>query len=169
LDTYEEFLKLTLKYIMLVKKWKKMIKEINRMFTMGAMEHTEEFKANLLAKKCWTDSDEAFAITILANNLEVWIEKLGNQTTRLACTRFTKVVISAGHKKRSTHKWTNEGIRYYNKMLEKIIEDRANKTEFDLAFLQSLRTTKKRKASPQPEERVTPLIDPSLMAMIQKK
>ena len=50
LDSYKDFLKLTLKYIVSVKKWNKMVNKINWMFGMGAMEQTEEFKARVWAK-----------------------------------------------------------------------------------------------------------------------
>ena len=78
-------------------------------------EH-QRVQEDSLETKFWTDSDEAFAITLLVNNLEGWREKHRDPLHCTAKTRFTKTNPSNG-KKRATHTWTNEGVQYYNDTL----------------------------------------------------
>ena len=80
-NIYQDFLQITLGYIVGTSKWKTMKEK-----TTTIMDSREEFDTEqkfhdaLLSNKCWTDSDEAFAITILANNLDIWIKKHKQKT-----------------------------------------------------------------------------------------
>ena len=133
-----------MKYIVGVSIWQDMIQEVNRLHKGTSDQNTKEFKKILLKTKCWTDSDEAFAITLLVNNLEVWREKHKDPLHRTAKTRFTKTDPN-NVKKRTTHTWTNEGVQYYNDTLQRIINLWKESVEFDVSLLKSLRTNKKRK------------------------
>ena len=141
-----------------------MVQEVNQLYRRTWDRNSKELEEILLKTKCWTDSDKAFAITLLVNNLEVWREKHRDPLHRTAKTRFTKTDPSNG-KKRATHTWTNEGVQYYNDTLQRIIDLKKESVGFDLDLLKSLRNSKKRKHH-LAEDRVVPLIDPAIMAML---
>ena len=163
---YQNFLMITMKCIVGARKWKRTSKNISHLFNDDMKEETDEFKKKIVALKNWTDSDEAFAVTILANNIDVWKEKLNNTQEPTAKQKYTKVITTSSSKKRKCHKWTNEGIEYYNERLKLIMEQRKKGIDFDYEFLKSMRKNNNKTGGEASENRVVPLIDPAIMEMI---
>ena len=155
-----------MKYIVGVRKWKRICKDIQQLFNQGLKEDTNDFKKKMLSMKSWTDSDEAFAVTILANNIDIWKAKINMSEEETAKPRCTKVITTNSSRKRKCHKWTNEGIDYYNKRLKVIMEQRKSGDDFDFKFLKSMRKSKNKTDGEAGENRVVPLIDPAIMEMI---
>ena len=91
-------------------KWKTMKEK-----TTTIMDSREEFDTEqkfhdaLLSNKCWTDSDEAFAITILANNLDIWIQKHKQKTQQSPNTLKNKPLLDSQRYMEETQKSVTSG------------------------------------------------------------
>ena len=74
-EIYADFLRISLKQVTGAKKWASMVKSITML-----MDEVDAVDSNmnlisqkLLELKCWTHSDEALLMTLVANNVKVWV------------------------------------------------------------------------------------------------
>ena len=164
---YKTFLFLTLRYITGFKKWQRMSERVTCL--IEEMEDrdgdVEDIKHEILGTKCWTDSDEAFAVTLLANNLKFWIARHNNEDGQVekACQKFTNVTKSgtSGQPKTACG-WSPQGVMYYNNRIMTIQSKRKMDDRFDVDLIQSTRVQRPRyRETPQPkrQEIVVPFID----------
>ena len=69
-DLYESFLFNVIQHTVGSVAWKQMIQLLNTTHWTN-FQTEEEYKEAILSLKCWTASDEAFALAVTKNNLEV--------------------------------------------------------------------------------------------------
>ena len=124
----------------------------------------------ILSLKCWTHSDEAFLVTVIANNIDVWVCHLQKRPRSSAKPRFTKVVATMeGNQTKTMKEWSTDGITYYNKRIDYIEKEYEEKTSFYVEFLKSLRLhhSKQRKRKRVRDEE--PMVDPNIFESILDK
>ena len=136
-ELYASFLFIAIQYTIGTNKWKKMIQLVNA--TRPTNFHTEElYKQAIMELKCWTTSDEAFALAVTKNNLEVWIARLEDKKDRSIQPLFTRVHSRKGRNKSKKHRWSDEGIHYYNERFAQIEKAEEEHKEFYFDLIQSL-------------------------------
>ena len=141
-DTYATFLQITMKNLTGLKKWSEMVKTITKLMDdVEAIDGDIDTCTNeILELKCWTHSDEAFLITVIANNIDVWVCDLKRQPRGMTTTKFTKVTVALeGNKKKTRKEWSMEGIANYNARIKTIREKFYKDSSFYVKFLKSLR------------------------------
>ena len=141
-EMYVDFLRISLKQVTGAKKWASMVKSITMLMDeVNAVDgNVNLISQKILDLKCWTHSDEALLVTLVANNIKVWVSRYQRQSRGSTSTRFTKIVVSAERNKTKTSReWSMEGIAYYNARIKDIKEKIEEDTSFDVEFLKSLR------------------------------
>ena len=115
-----------------------MVKSISAIITRPE-DNIESIPEELLKAKCWTHSDEALLVTLVTNNIDVWISKHKGNHRAKTSSKFTKVMHTMeGNQKKTTKEWSKEGITYYNARINSINEKFNQDWSFDVKLMKSL-------------------------------
>ena len=86
-----------------------------------------------------TISDEAFALVLLENNYEVWVDMQTRGVTKGSSVdpKYTNGGNSVGNGRSRKYKgWSDEGIERYNELFDRVKKDRENNTFFDRYYME---------------------------------
>ena len=128
--------------------------------------------------RSWTVSDEAFALTLFKNNLEVWKEEITKRSSILTYNEeditqnqiskpkplFTRSRRPPKHysdtedddttnqtsSTKSQHSWSQQGIKYYNDMIDHVQRDRLEHPNFDTDLIETFSEKRSRKRKNNP-------------------
>ena len=168
-DFYIPFINLGMKHIVGVKKWNLMAQKVTSlMLEIEGMDgNVDDISHKLVEQKCWTHSDEALLLTIVANNLDNWVSRHKKEPRGTSTQRFTKIKkqLENNVKKVSVSKeWSLDGIAYYNARIKTIQEHFDLKKGIDIAVIKGSRLKKKiPKETPATEPTIVPTIFESVL------
>ena len=90
-----------------------------------------------------TISDEAFALLLLDNGWEKWVDSHGREDGKTDVeTKHTRGGRGKGGATKFTG-WAKEGLERHNELMDLVEVDRKNNTAFEIEHLQSKRTSKR--------------------------
>ena len=115
----------------------------------GRVQHKANFESRLQSK-IFNETDEALALVLLENSMEMWSETSGNITEPKYTVRFKtrgdESTLSSGDSTEEKHKtgyggWSYVGIKRYMEILSAVKADRATtrRKELEVRFLEEAR------------------------------